>query len=227
MLRLPLLFIVLVLTPLRGTFGAPSCHRGIVTSPTSSLGHPEGSAGSTTNSDNTTPLPTHFPTTQPTHTPTPAVASSSSSSSLNSSGTVSTADIQAFLTGHNSVRAQHGAAALTWSQSLSSSAQEWANGCKFQHSGGPNGENLAAGTGIYTPTNAVQEWVNEASQYNSGDPEPSHFTQVIWKATTNVGCGIQQCSGIFSSSYGPATYIVCQYSPAGNVIWEFAQNVQV
>ncbi|KAI0004287.1 CAP domain-containing protein [Russula compacta] len=164
------------------------------------------------------------------HTSTPAVASSSSSSP-NSSGTVSTADIQALLAAHNSVRAQHGAAALTWSQSLSSSAQEWANGCKFEHSGGPYGghcaENLAAGTGKYTSTSAVEDWVSEASQYDPSNPVPSHFTQVVWKATTSVGCGIQQCSGIFPAEYGLATYIVCQYLPAGNVIGEFAQNVQV
>jgi hypothetical protein len=40
------------------------------------------------------------------------------------------------------------------------------------------------------------------AQYNSADPQPSHFTQVVWKATTQVGCAVQDCSGIFDASYG-------------------------
>jgi uncharacterized protein YkwD len=55
------------------------------------------------------------------------------------SGRTSDSDIQAYLKGHNSIRAQHGAKDLTWSDSLASTAQNWANGCKFQHSGGQFG----------------------------------------------------------------------------------------
>jgi hypothetical protein len=106
-------------------------------------------------------------------------------------------------------------------------AQAWADGCKFEHSGGQFGENLAAGTGdAYTIASAVKSWTDEVSQYNSADPQPSHFTQVVWKATTQVGCAVQDCSGIFDASYGLAHFHVCEYSPAGNVIGEFAQNVQ-
>lgn len=56
-----------------------------------------------------------------------------------SGGGTSDGDIQAYLSAHNSVRAQHGAAALSWSDDLASKAQQWANGCKFQHSGGSLG----------------------------------------------------------------------------------------
>jgi uncharacterized protein YkwD len=52
---------------------------------------------------------------------------------------VSSADIAAYLSAHNTVRSQHGANALTWSDKLSSAAQTWANGCKFVHSGGQLG----------------------------------------------------------------------------------------
>ena len=48
-------------------------------------------------------------------------------------------DIDAYLKGHNTVRAQHGAAALTWDENLASKAQQWANGCVFKHSGGSLG----------------------------------------------------------------------------------------
>ena len=48
-------------------------------------------------------------------------------------------DIDAYLKGHNTVRAQHGAVALTWDENLASKAQQWANGCVFKHSGGSLG----------------------------------------------------------------------------------------
>lgn len=70
----------------------------------------------------------------PTPTQAPAVNTDSTSSSGTSSG-----DIQAYLSAHNSIRAQHGAAPLTWSDQLAGKAQQWANGCKFQHSGGTLG----------------------------------------------------------------------------------------
>jgi len=135
------------------------------------------------------------------------------------------------LTAHNSVRANHGAAALTWSDDLASKAQQWANGCKFQHSGGTLGrfgENLAAGTGSsYGISQAIKSWTDEVSEYDANNPQFSHFTQVVWKGSKQVGCAVQACDGIFSSQFGKAKYYVCEYFPAGNVIGQFAQNVQV
>ena len=51
----------------------------------------------------------------------------------------SPADISAYLTAHNSVREQHGAADLTWDDTLASAAQTWVNKCVFEHSGGSLG----------------------------------------------------------------------------------------
>ncbi|RDX50221.1 PR-1-like protein [Lentinus brumalis] len=139
-------------------------------------------------------------------------------------------DIDAYLKGHNTVRAQHGAAALTWDENLAAKAQQWANGCVFQHSGGslgPYGENLAAGTGDYSIAAALKSWTDEVSSYDPNNPQPSHFTQVVWKSTKTVGCAVQTCNGIFDPKFGPAKYYVCEYSPAGNVIGQFPQNVQV
>ena len=59
-------------------------------------------------------------------------------------------------------------------------------------------------------------------EYDPSNPVPSHFTQVVWKASTQVGCAEAQCSGIFAASFGLAKYFVCEYSPQGNVIGEFA-----
>ncbi|EIW64740.1 PR-1-like protein [Trametes versicolor FP-101664 SS1] len=157
-------------------------------------------------------------------------SSSTGSGSSSSSGATSQSDIDQYLSAHNTIRAQHGASPLTWSDDLAAKAQQWANGCVFQHSGGtlgPFGENLAAGTGSsYGIASAVKSWTDEVSEYDSSNPVPSHFTQVVWKASTQVGCAVQSCNGIFAASFGPAKFFVCEYSPQGNVIGQFGQNVQ-
>jgi len=116
---------------------------------------------------------------------------------------------------------------LTWNDTLASYAQKWVNGCKFQHSAGPYGENLAAGTGDFDIAAGIKLWTDEASDYDPTNPQPSHFTQVVWKSSTQVGCAVSTCSGIFDASFGKAQYYTCEYSPPGNYIGEFAQNVQV
>ena len=65
-------------------------------------------------------------------------------------------------------------------------------------------------------------WYNEVSKYNYNNPvfgmDTGHFTQVVWKSTTKLGCGL----GIASNNYA---YGACNYSPPGNVQGAFAQNV--
>ncbi|KAJ3737036.1 PR-1-like protein [Lentinula guzmanii] len=194
----------------------------------------------TTSSVEQAPAPTTSSTPAPKPTTSSAVAavatpaSSSSSSASASSGSngsgASDSDVQEYLSAHNTVRAQHGASALTWSNDAATKAQQWADNCVFQHSGGtlgPFGENLAAGTGSgYGIAQAIDSWSSEASQYDPNNPVASHFTQMVWKATTEVGCAVASCSGIFAASFGLASFYVCEYSPQGNVIGEFAQNVQ-
>ncbi|KAJ3790242.1 PR-1-like protein [Lentinula aff. detonsa] len=194
----------------------------------------------TTSSVEQAPAPTTSSTPAPKPTTSSAVAavatpaSSSSSSASTSSGSngsgASDSDVQEYLSAHNTVRAQHGASALTWSNDAATKAQQWADNCVFQHSGGtlgPFGENLAAGTGSgYGIAQAIDSWSSEASQYDPNNPVASHFTQMVWKATTEVGCAVASCSGIFAASFGLASFYVCEYSPQGNVIGEFAQNVQ-
>ncbi|EIW77340.1 PR-1-like protein, partial [Coniophora puteana RWD-64-598 SS2] len=138
----------------------------------------------------------------------------------------SPADQQTYLKVHNAERAKHGAKALTWNATLATKAQQWANKCHFEHSGGSlaciSTENLAAGTGDYTITDAINGWDNEESQYNPSSPQYSHWTQVVWKGTHQLGCAEATCNGIFDPKYGAAKYYVCEYYPAGNVIGEFA-----
>jgi len=139
-------------------------------------------------------------------------------------------DVNVYLSAHNAVRARHGAAPLTWSDLLASKAQEWANGCVHEHSGGslgPYGENLAAGTGSgFGIQEAIGLWADEVSSYNPNNPQASHFTQVVWKSTTQLGCASAICNGIFPAHFGPARFFVCEYSPPGNVGGQYVQNVQ-
>jgi len=83
----------------------------------------------------------------------------------------SNSDIQQYLHFHNTIRMQHGATNLTYAQDLAAAAQNWANNCKFKHSGGtlgPFGENLAAGAGSgkdfeYSIGQGIKSWTGEAS----------------------------------------------------------------
>ncbi|KAF8271341.1 CAP domain-containing protein [Lactarius quietus] len=240
-----LLFVTLSLVSSQIAFGAPSCSSGMndcISKCKHQYGWPVASGSSLPPATSTpsyvpppvlydgtsySSLPTTTPTLSPTPTPTPTPSTPSTPSNSSGNGLVSADDIATYLSAHNQVRAQHGAVDLTWSDDLSTTAQNWANGCVFKHSGGPDGENLAAGTGNYSITDAVGDWAAEVSQYDPNNPVPSHFTQIVWKSTTQVGCAVQTCSGIFDASYGPAQYYVCEYNPPGNVIGKFPENVQV
>lgn len=69
---------------------------------------------------------------------------------------------------HNQYRAMNQAGPLTWSSTLADYAQQNAASCVFQHTGGPYGENLAAGYGSIS--DAIGAWYNEISDYNFNDP---------------------------------------------------------
>jgi hypothetical protein len=46
-----------------------------------------------------------------------------------------------------------------------------------------------------------------------------HYTQIVWRSSANVGCGVKDCST--GSPFGPSfpnwTLVVCDYQPPGNV----------
>jgi len=151
--------------------------------------------------------------------------STTTSTPPNSGGSPSQSDITQYLDGHNNFRKQHDAQALTWSDTLASTAQAWAQKCVWKHSEGQYGENLAAGIGLDIPY-AIKMWTDEQSQYDSSNPQASHYTQVVWKNTKELGCAVVSCNlSIFDPSFGPANYYVCEYNPPGNVVGEYAQNV--
>ncbi|MFG1790226.1 CAP family protein [Nocardia sp. NPDC049149] len=134
---------------------------------------------------------------------------------------LSQAEIDRVLELHNTVRAKHHAPALTWNAEAASFAKKWADRCEFGHSPDRKyGENIAMG---YRSWDEVMKgWVDDEEpkyDYDAGEfsPETGHFTQVVWKATTQVGVAVAQCPD------GP--FYVAEYSPPGNVRGQFKQNV--
>ncbi|KAI4272555.1 MAG: hypothetical protein LQ337_005232 [Flavoplaca oasis] len=127
---------------------------------------------------------------------------------------------------HNTYRTSHNASSLLWHSTRATSADRHAQPCDFTHSKNiPFGENLAAG--YPNTTAAVEVWGNEREHYDFSDAEfddeTGHFTQVVWKTTTDVGCGAAWCDG---ENGTPGWYLVCQYFPAGNVNGVFKDNVE-
>lgn len=130
---------------------------------------------------------------------------------------------------HNRYREQHCAPPLRWSPTIARAAQAWADGlaqrgCAFQHnSDTPYGENLAFASppGTLDAERVVTGWYSEIAKYSSSNPrfsfDTGHFTQVVWKATTELGCGVASCAN--------AEIWVCNYNPPGNYEEQFRANV--
>ena len=134
-------------------------------------------------------------------------------------------------TAHNQVRAGVGVGPLTWNADLEATAQTWADGCADvdppsglidvnpnRSTGHPYyvGENTYGTSGAATIQAAVAQWAAEAANYDyatntctSGDC--SHYTQLVWETSQQLGCGISSCPGL---AFGNS--IVCNYGPGGN-----------
>jgi hypothetical protein len=132
------------------------------------------------------------------------------------------------LASHNEERSALGLDSLRWSDQLARGAAEWANHLaitgKFEHSPNPKGqrigENIWAGTsGRFSPERMVGRWLAEKRYFKAGifpesstsgvSSDVSHYTQVIWSRTTDIGCAVAQGTG--------EEILVCRYSTAGNV----------
>ena len=132
------------------------------------------------------------------------------------------------LAAQNVLRSQVALPPMAWDPQLAQGAALWAAHLaatnQFQHSdrkARPGiGENLMEGTrGAYSVEAMVAVWAAERANFRPGIfpnvsrtlnwYDVSHYTQVIWPQTRRVGCAI--------GSNSTTDYLVCRYSPKGNV----------
>ncbi|WP_300974417.1 CAP domain-containing protein [Sphingomonas sp. LHG3406-1] len=128
---------------------------------------------------------------------------------------------------HNQARAEVGAPPLQWDEGLAQSAASYGPRLaalgRLVHSPREDRpgqrENLAMDLDWRgTPESMATMWVDEKSLFVPGTfPEVTrtgrwedvaHYTQMIWKGTTHVGCAIHDEKGW--------RYLICRYSPPGN-----------
>lgn len=118
---------------------------------------------------------------------------------------------------------------LRWNATLAEHAQAWANNLArrgaFEHSAASlrpgEGENLFKGTAsAYTLEEMIGGFIDERQDFKPGVfpqvardgqwENVAHYTQLIWRSTTDVGCAIATARGV--------DYLACRYSPPGNVV---------
>lgn len=137
-----------------------------------------------------------------------------------------TIDKQLILAEHNRYRAEVGVPPLAWSDKLAGGAQRWADTIalldRMKHSGTSRiGENLAYWRGPNASLSTlIGMWEREKQLFQPGTfPNVSrdgnwrsvaHYTQMVWRDTTRVGCGI--------GDNGKTDFLVCWYNPQGNYI---------
>jgi pathogenesis-related protein 1 len=136
---------------------------------------------------------------------------------------------------HNNYRQMHNVAALTWDVTMAARAQSHAQTCQWGHQDKgtkiPIGQNIYASTkGDTAAQDAMKAWYDEIRLYNFDNGVFSmatgHFTALVWKATSKLGCGVATCTnGLGGIGSGSWTYVVCDYSTPGNVVGQFKQNV--
>ncbi|WP_310596118.1 MULTISPECIES: CAP domain-containing protein [unclassified Sphingomonas] len=140
----------------------------------------------------------------------------------------------AVIDSHNVARAAVGVPPIAWNDALAASAKAYADEMartrRFEHAHqvqgpGREGENLWTGTrDAYAYPEMMGHWLAERKDFvNLPVPAASrtgtfgdvgHYTQIVWRGSTEVGCAM--------ASNARDDYLVCRYSPPGNVVGERA-----
>ncbi|KAF2432298.1 PR-1-like protein [Tothia fuscella] len=145
---------------------------------------------------------------------------------------------KAIVAHHNAHRANHSAPDLAWDDALAATALKTAKSCNYAHDtatdGGGYGQNIAAGCPADNVTSIITELfynaeVTKFSEYGQKTPASindeksfdgwGHFTQIVWKSTSKVGCATYDCSksgGLKGTgSSVAAIFTVCNYKSPG------------
>ena len=128
----------------------------------------------------------------------------------------------------NKYRNQHGALSLSNDSKIDKIAQKFADQLSKkgqldysynQYKGEDLGESVYKADNYMAPLKLVKALYDESEDYNykDKDPEPSNFTQMVWKSSEYIGFGMQKSKGKY--------YFVLNYYPTGNIDGEFQKNV--
>lgn len=194
--------------------------------------------------------PSASPTDTPSSSAVPTVASTSTpevSTSTTDGASQATTSLSAYaqpiLDQHNIHRYNHSSPALVWDYRLADIAQEIASSCEYAHNivagGGGYGQNIGAGA----PEDEIDKMItnqmynDEIGWYPGYGAEPDmtnfehwgHFSQIVWKSATGVGCFTQHCTGpgaLRGVDPNVAPYFtVCNYAGVGKLNSGFHLNM--
>ncbi|RCV19660.1 hypothetical protein SETIT_3G402800v2 [Setaria italica] len=176
--------------------------------------------GTPSSSSSTTPASSGGSSSTPSSTTTPAGAGYGLDPAGEPEYGLNQKAIDDILKEHNAFRAKEHVPPLSWNATLAKFSQQYAEKtlkgpCKMVHSTSPYGENLMLGTGGITWKTTVDQWSDEKRSYHYGSNSCDagkmcgHYTAVVWKGTTTVGCGRVKCNN-------GDTMIMCSYWPPGN-----------
>ena len=129
------------------------------------------------------------------------------------------------LSEHNALRQKYGVKPLMWDDVLAKGAQAWAEQIALRGTTPPEhrnsetmGENIVWGSaGAFTPQFLIDRWGREVANFDLAtgtcrrENACLHFTQVVWSTTTKVGCGKARTPD------GKTDFVVCDYTPPGNI----------
>ena len=108
---------------------------------------------------------------------------------------ISSAEKKEMLDLHNMYRCMAGVPALKWDNTLQQQAQSWADTGNMGHSTSRGafskyGENMQYACPKATPKTATDWWYAEIKKYSASSMTQSpHYTQMVWKGSTKIGCG--------------------------------------
>lgn len=131
---------------------------------------------------------------------------------------------------HNAVRCMHGASPLTWSSSIAAFAKAYADKTpcgSMVHNQNRNGygENISICWGRTNCFDAARTMVGFYDEEVNNGPVTGwggHATQILWKDSKEVGCGLASCE----TGGTPYEFLVCNYDPPGNYNNNYEEEVE-